>query len=99
MKRHSSDFKMRQGLCFRLLPIQVLLALVGAVNGTVSTLFATNFVGTDAMSVPGAFSCGYQTLRGLIVNMLTLQFVGSVGSSALAASNSFPGLNALTIRL
>ncbi len=35
---------------YRLLPIQVLLAAVGAVNGIVSGLFASNYVGADAMS-------------------------------------------------
>ena len=56
MKAFSSDFKMIQGLCFRLLPIQVLLAMVGSVNGIVSSLFASNFVGTDAMSAIGLYS-------------------------------------------
>lgn len=56
MNRHSSDFKMLQGLCFRLLPIQVLLAVVGSVNGIISSLFASNFVGTDAMSAIGLYS-------------------------------------------
>lgn len=56
MNRHASDFKMLQGLCFRLLPIQVLLAVVGSVNGIISSLFASNFVGTDAMSAIGLYS-------------------------------------------
>ena len=56
MKQTASDFKMLQGLCFRLLPIQVLLAMVGAINGIVSSLFASNFVGTDAMSAIGLYS-------------------------------------------
>ena len=56
MKQTSSDFKMLQGLCFRLLPIQLLLALVGSVNGIVSSLFASNFVGTDVMSAIGLYS-------------------------------------------
>ena len=56
VKELSSDFKMIQGLCFRLLPIQVLLAMVGSINGIVSSLFASNFVGTDAMSAIGLYS-------------------------------------------
>ena len=56
MKRLSSDFKLLQRLCFRLLPIQVLLAVVGSVNGIVSSLFASNFVGTDAMSAIGLYA-------------------------------------------
>ena len=55
MNQLSSDFKMLQGLCFRLLPIQVLLAVIGSVNGIVSSLFASNFVGTDAMSAIGLY--------------------------------------------
>jgi len=37
---------------------------------------------------PGAASSGYQTLRGLIVNWLIAAFVGSVGISAFASSDS-----------
>ena len=44
------------------------------------------------IGAPGALSYGYQAIRGLIVNMLTLSFVGSVGVSAFAAANSFLGL-------
>lgn len=40
----------------RLLPIQVLLAAVGAVNGIVSSFFASNYVGIDAMSAVGLYS-------------------------------------------
>ena len=41
---------------FRLLPIQVLFAAVGSVNGLVSSYFATNFVGIDAMTAVGLYS-------------------------------------------
>ena len=41
------------------------------------------------IGAPGALSHGYQALRGLIVNMLTLSFVGNMGISAFTASNSF----------
>ena len=56
MKHLSSDYKMLQGLCFRLLPIQVLLAMVGSINGIVSSLFASNFVGADAVSAIGLYA-------------------------------------------
>ena len=56
MKEVSSDFRMIQGLCFRLLPIQVLLAMIGSINGIVSSLFASNFMGADAMSAIGLYS-------------------------------------------
>lgn len=47
---------MLRKLMFRLLPIQVLLAAVGAVNGLVSSYFASNFVGVEAMSAVGLYS-------------------------------------------
>ena len=40
------------------------------------------------IGIPGAASNGYQTLRGLIVNALITAYVGSVGLSAFAASDS-----------
>lgn len=73
MKRHSSDFKMLLGSCYRLLPIQVLLAAVGAVNGIVSSLFASNFVGTDAMSAIGL----YAPLNSFLVAVSTMMMGGS----------------------
>lgn len=47
--------KMITKLMFRLLPIQILLALIGAVNGIVSSYFASNFVGVDAMTAVGLY--------------------------------------------
>ncbi len=41
---------------FRLLPIQVLFAAVGQVNGLVSSFFATNYVGIDAMTAVGLYN-------------------------------------------
>ncbi len=41
---------------FRLLPIQILLALVPAVNGTVSGLFGSNFIGPAVMSAIGLYA-------------------------------------------
>lgn len=41
---------------FRLLPVQILLAAVSAVNGIVSSFFASNYVGVDAMSAVGLYS-------------------------------------------
>ena len=73
MKRHSSDFKMLQGTCFRLLPIQVLLAEVGLVNGIVSSLFASNFVGADAMSAIGL----YAPLNSILIAASTMLMGGS----------------------
>ena len=40
---------------FRLLPIQILLALVSAVNGAISGIFGSNFVGPSVMSAIGLY--------------------------------------------
>ena len=56
METHSANAKMVTKLLFRLLPIQILLAAVGAVNGIVSGFFASNLVGMEAMSAVGLFS-------------------------------------------
>lgn len=42
-------------LMFRLLPIQILLALIGSVNAIVSSLFAGNFIGPRAMAAVGLY--------------------------------------------
>ena len=52
----AANAKMVTRLLFRLLPIQILLAAVSAVNGIVSSLFASNYVGVDAMSAVGLYS-------------------------------------------
>ncbi len=51
----AANAKMVTKLMFRLLPVQVLLAAVSAVNGIVSSLFASNFVGISAMSAVGLY--------------------------------------------
>lgn len=56
MKSWSADAKVVSGLMLRLLPIQILLAAVGAVNGIVSSFFASNYVGISAMSAVGLYS-------------------------------------------
>ncbi len=55
MEGITSNRKILTGLMFRLLPIQILLAAIGAVNGIVSTYFASNFVGVDAMTAVGIY--------------------------------------------
>ena len=62
-EREQADMKLRDqpsrlvtGLMFRLLPIQILLALIGSVNGIVSSLFAVNFIGPEAMTAVGLYS-------------------------------------------
>lgn len=43
-------------LFFRLLPIQILLCAIGAVNSTISSLFASNHIGAAAMSAIGIYN-------------------------------------------
>ena len=42
-------------LMFRLLPVQIILAVVGTINMIVSSYFASNYVGTEAMSAVGLY--------------------------------------------
>ena len=60
-----------QRTMFRLLPVQILLASVGMINGIVSSLFASNFVGVKAMSAVGLYSP-----VNLAVVALTIMLVG-----------------------
>lgn len=55
MSKKKEDLKMISKLMIRLLPIQILLAAVGSINAIVSSYFASNFVGVDAMSAVGLF--------------------------------------------
>ena len=66
-----ANMKMVSRLMFRLLPIQVVLAAVGSINGIVSTFFATNFVGVDAMSAVGL----YNPLN-LLIGAISIMLVG-----------------------
>ena len=50
-----SDHKLLTGLFFRLLPFQVLLIVISAVNGIVDSLYASNVIGKSAMSAIGLF--------------------------------------------
>ena len=56
MKDNGNDIKMLTKLMFRLLTVQILIAAVGAINGIISSFFATNFVGKDAMAAVGLFA-------------------------------------------
>ena len=57
-------------LLFRLLPVQILLAMVGTVNGIISTYFASNMVGVDAMTAVGIYS-PLNILNGAIGTLLS----------------------------
>ena len=50
------DPKLISRLFFRLLPIQIILMMVTAINGIVSGMFASNFIGVAAMSAIGLYA-------------------------------------------
>lgn len=54
----------------RLLPIQILLALVGSVNGIVTSFFASNYVGTEAMAAMGLYTPINTALRAVSAMMV-----------------------------
>jgi Na+-driven multidrug efflux pump/anti-sigma regulatory factor (Ser/Thr protein kinase) len=56
MKTHAANEKMMAKLLFRLLPVHIILAAVGSLNGIVSSFFASNYVGIDAMSAVGLYA-------------------------------------------
>lgn len=55
VKKLSSDYKLLTGTFFRLLPYQVLLIVISAVNGIVDSIYASNAIGTEAMSAIGLY--------------------------------------------
>ncbi len=71
MKEQQANTKMLTRQLFRLLPVQVLLAAVGSVNGIVSSFFATNFVGVDAMSAVGLYGP-----LNMMLSAISLMLVG-----------------------
>ena len=56
MKKATTDYKLLSGLFFRLLPFQMLLIIINAVNGIVDSLYASNAVGKAAMNAIGLFA-------------------------------------------
>ena len=76
MDEQKANAKTITRLMLRLLPIQILFCAVGAVNGIVSSYFASNYVGVDAMTAVGLY--GPVTM---IISALSTILVG--GSSFL----------------
>ncbi len=66
-----SSTRMISRLFFRLLPIQILLAMANMVNGIVSSLFAANSVGAQAMSAIGLYA-PVNTLMGAVNLMIVI---------------------------
>ena len=57
-------------LLFRLLPVQILLAAVSQINGIVSSLFASNYIGARAMSAVGLYAP-----IGILIGAVSVLFV------------------------
>lgn len=55
MKENSSEYNLLSGLFFKLLPYQILLLIITAINGIIDTLYASNLIGEAAMSAIGLF--------------------------------------------
>ena len=51
-----NDLRIITRLMFRLLPMQILLGLVNSVNGIVSSFYAGNYIGMEAMSAMGLYA-------------------------------------------
>ena len=86
---HDTDSKASNGrmvtkLLFRLLPVQILLAAISAVNGVVSGLFASNFVGETAMSAVALFGP---------INMLIYSISFMLFSGATILCGTYMGRN------
>ncbi|MBQ6388201.1 MAG: ATP-binding protein [Mogibacterium sp.] len=71
IKPGDSSLQITRKLMFRLLPVQFTLAAVGAVNGLVSSYFASNYVGIDAMSAIGLYSP-----VNLLINAIAVMLAG-----------------------
>ncbi len=76
MNEQAANTKMIGKLLFRLLPVQILLCAIGSVNGIVSSFFASNFVGIEAMGAVGLYGP-----IGMLVSTISTVLVG--GSAIL----------------
>jgi Na+-driven multidrug efflux pump/anti-sigma regulatory factor (Ser/Thr protein kinase) len=56
MNHNLTDYRLLTRQFFRLLPYQILLIVLSTVNDIFSSLFASNYIGTDAMSALGLYS-------------------------------------------
>ena len=51
LRQKSNEYKLLTGLYFRLLPYQILLLAINAVNGIVDALYASNVIGKSAIRI------------------------------------------------
>ncbi len=55
MRERTSEYNLLSGLFFKLLPYQILLLVITSVNGIIDTLYASNIIGSGAMTAIGLF--------------------------------------------
>ena len=72
--KKANNMKIVTGQMFKLLPTQILLAAVGSINAIVSSIFASNFVGVEAMGAVGI----YAPIGMLITSISTILVGGCV---------------------
>lgn len=84
MGTQSANAKIVTELMFRLLPVQVVLAAITAVSGLVSSFFASNFIGVDAMSAVGLYGP---------VNMLLTAISLMLSSGSTVCCGKYMGRN------
>ena len=70
MNNNVSTSRVVAPLMFKLLPIQILLALIGSINAVISSLFASNIIGSEAMTVAGFFGPVSMLLGSLSVMLV-----------------------------
>ncbi|MBQ6325317.1 MAG: hypothetical protein IJI26_04520, partial [Clostridia bacterium] len=71
MKQDSENRRLISRLMLRLLPAQIFLAAIGAINSIASSLLASNMLGVEAMTAIGL----YMPL-GMLINAISTLLVG-----------------------
>ena len=66
----NSNYQITRRMMLSLLPVQIILAAVSAVNSIVSSYFASNFIGIDVMSAVGLYS-PVSMLLGAIASVMS----------------------------
>lgn len=85
MTASRSSRELISNLMFRLLPAQVFLAVINSINSIISSLFAGNFLGVDAMSAVGLylpFNMFLSALSTMLVGGTTILSGKYIGENA-----------------
>ena len=100
-KENHAEYKLLTRLFFRLLPYQILLIVINAVNGIVDSLYASNMIGQSAMTAIGLFGpFNHFLYAASIVFVSGSQIL--YGRYRIANEISYQnllGMNVLTIRI